>query len=463
MPKLSSNAHSICAMIGTGALCATLALTPIMADLATNNNVAHAAGGYSCVSKVPMSSSWENVQISSENYTDISNSAQKVKGLDNFITLRTAFETAMDGMDTISDTLVTEAKAAGALDDFSDPSQLGGGHYGYLAVIKAVTETSNYDTNTELQAAVARAEGAYTQLIEGFRNTITTTIPSLNVGNATDIDSLWSSVVDYYGEDNYSDYFNLMSIFPLLNEEITSSGLGYKYYAYELVCSATRLDPDFRVNYVVSTNPFENTSTGDNTGGNTGNKPTTPTQPIIIESNDKNVKVSGININVNYTLNVNAVSTDNLKLTGDNFKNSLNQAFYDIYIQDEHGNRVGDTGKVQVSIKLPSNMSVNSDFVVYYVPTGDNGEHLTNQAQAIKGVKVSKDGWLTFETDHFSVYGIVEYTKGKAPNTGVVAHNENSATTAGAKITAGVVSILSVVGVGIVAHRQILRRRNNQK
>ncbi len=108
-------------------------------------------------------------------------------------------------------------------------------------------------------------------------------------------------------------------------------------------------------------------------------------------------------------------------------------------------------------------MSVNSDFAVYYVPTGANGEHLTNQAQAIKGVKVSKDGWLTFETDHFSVYGIVEYPKNKAPNTGVVAQSETSATTTGIKAIVGLISMLAVAGAGIVARRQILRKKANNK
>lgn len=235
-----------------------------------------------------------------------------------------------------------------------------------------------------------------------------------------------------------------------------------------VVCSAKNIDPNFEVVYATSQNPFDKKSEGTDkpsTGDNTDNKPstpTTPTEPSTIESNDKNVKVSGININVNYTLNVNLVS-DQVKLTGDDFTNRLNQAFYDIFVRDNLNNIVSNTGKVEVSIKLPSTMNPKNDFVVYYVPTGANGEYLTDQAQAIKGVKVSSDGWLTFETDHFSVYGIVEYAKGKAPNTGVVAHNETSATTTGIKTIAGLIAILAVAGAGIVARRQILRKKANNK
>lgn len=104
-------------------------------------------------------------------------------------------------------------------------------------------------------------------------------------------------------------------------------------------------------------------------------------------------------------------------------------------------------------------MSASSDFIVYYVPTAMNGEYLTDQAQAIKGVKVSSDGWLTFQTNHFSVYGIVEYPKNKAPNTGVVAQSEGSATTASAKVVAGIVSVLTAAGAAIVARRQIMRKK----
>ncbi len=148
-----------------------------------------------------------------------------------------------------------------------------------------------------------------------------------------------------------------------------------------------------------------------------------------------------------------------LKLTGDDFKNSIHQAFYDIYVHDDQNNRIENTGRVSVSIKLPDSMSIKSDFIVYYVPTAANGEYLADQAKAITGVKVSADGWLTFETDHFSVYGIVEYPKGKAPNTGVVAQGEGSASVAGVKALAGITSALTATGVAIVARRQILRKK----
>lgn len=271
-------------------------------------------------------------------------------------------------------------------------------------------------------------------------------------------------------------YDNWLQVYPHLNDYMFLA-IARGPFAEEpplremflgVVCSAKNIDPNFEVVYATSQNLFDKKtedtdkpSTGDNTD-NKPSTPTTPTEPSTIESNDKNVKVSGININVNYTLNVNLVS-DQVKLTGDDFTNSLNQSFYDIFVRDNLNNIVSNTGKVEVSIKLPSTMNPKNDFVVYYVPTGANGEHLTDQAKAITGVKVSSDGWLTFETDHFSVYGIVEYAKGKAPNTGVVAHNETSATTTGIKAIAGLIAILAVAGAGIVARRQILRKKANNK
>ena len=270
----------------------------------------------------------------------------------------------------------------------------------------------------------------------------------------------WSTYYDIYSAINY--------------EKLSGNG-GPTYTKADafvgILCSATKADASFKINYTTSTNPFDqfmggigNPATGDSNTGNTGNNntPNTTTQPTTIESSDKNVKVSGINININYTLNVSLVSADLLKLTGNDFKNSTNQAFYDIYLYDSQDNRIENTGNVSVYIKLPSNMSVNSDFVVYYVPTAANGEYLTDQAQAIKGVKVSSDGWLTFQTDHFSVYGIVEYPKNKAPNTGVVAQSDGSATTTGAKVVAGVIATLTAAGAGIVARRQVLRCKKSK-
>lgn len=107
-------------------------------------------------------------------------------------------------------------------------------------------------------------------------------------------------------------------------------------------------------------------------------------------------------------------------------------------------------------------MSIDSDFIVFYVPEARNGEYLTDQAKAIKDVKVSKDGWLTFTTDHFSVYGIVEYPKNKAPatpNTGIAPESKDFVSTT-VKVAAGFATILTTIGAAIVARRHILRKRN---
>lgn len=268
-------------------------------------------------------------------------------------------------------------------------------------------------------------------------------------------------------QEAHPEWSKYNDIYTAINYEKASANGGPTYTKTDafvgILCSATKTDAGFKINYATSTNPFNqfmggigNPSTDDNTENS---KPNT-TQATTIESSDKSVKVSGANINASHTLNVDKVASDQLKLTGNNFTNSLNQAFYNIYIRDSQNNVISNTGKVQVSIKLPSNMSANSDFVIYYVPTGANGEYLTNQAKAITGVKSSADGWLTFETDHFSVYGIVEYPKGKAPNSGVVAKSDGSSvTTAGVKIAAVVVSVLTAAGATIVAHRQILRKQ----
>lgn len=465
MPKINFNARSICAAIGTGALCATLSLAPIATNLMMGNGAVYAGGGAACSPNVPMPSSWDNVQISKGNFTDILNSAKKVDGYDAFAKFQNADNTMGETLSTITSTLITEAKAAGAIKDWYDFDGRS-----YESVIEEVKKTDGYDTDTALQAAVSKAEKSYAEMLTTYKNAIKAAYPSINVSDTSDSGTLRNRVIDHYnktvfGESIFYQYESIFELSKSLDPSVTQDdgSFDYKYAAYELVCAATQIDPNFKVNYILSTDPFGDNGgdittppTGDN--ANTDNKPSN-----TIESSDKNVKVSGVNININYTLNVDKVADDLLKLTGNNFKNSLNQAFYDIYIRDSLNNVVTDTGKVQVSIKLPSNMNVNSDFVVYYVPMAMNGEYLTDQAQAIKGVKVSSDGWLTFETDHFSVYGIVEYPKGKAPNSGVIAKSDgSSAATAGIKIAAGVVSVLTAAGATIVARRQILRKKNNK-
>lgn len=420
-------------MLGTGALCAALAAAPLLTGLISSP--ASALGVFdtfyndytkNCTSEVLDSlgtkAELDNLVVDGNNLGDANTSAQTLPDYQKYIKVFRAYKTTWSnawqnaGAETadtetqksIAQALVDAIKEAGF--DFDD-SVLG-----------------NFD-------ATNSTKGALDEVMDSWRQT-----------------------------SPHADDYMLLFIAPGPWAEEPP----YKEVFLGVVCSAKNIDPSFEVNYATSSNPFENKTENPNQPSTGDDKPTTPTQPTTpdttkpttITSNDQNVKVSGVNININYNLNVNLVS-DQVKLTGDDFKNAVNQAFYDIFIRDNANNVISNTGKVEVSIKLPQGMNPKNDFVVYYVPTDANGEHLTDQAKAITGVKVSADGWLTFETDHFSVYGIVEYAKGKAPNTGVVAHNETSATTAGAKIAAGIVAALATLGAAIVARRQVLRKKTS--
>lgn len=458
MPKTNSNTHRVSTAIGASILCAALVITPIATNLLTTNGATHAAGLLSrCTEMMP--ESWNSVQISKDNYIDAINSAEKITGVKEYDAIFAAGEKATNTQSDIIATLQSEAKAAG----------YGGSVYS-ISDIATIKASANYSSNTALQAAVNKAETALTAAIDEYKSIVTANEPSLNLDGFSDFSSDIAELVNKPLSEKYGDkfayYINLGFLSGLANDSYNMNDAELrKDDFYELTCSAKKLNPNFTVQYVLSTDPFGDTtegnkpSTGDNTGNADGDGANTPSN-VVLENND--VRVSGSSIKNNYTLAVDKVTSDLLKLTGDDFKNSLNQAFYDIFIHDDKGSRIENTGKVSVSIKLPSNMSAKSDFIVYYVPTAANGEYLTDQAKAITGVKVSADGWITFETDHFSVYGIVEYPKGKAPNTGVVAKSEGSATAGGVKIAAGIVSVLTAVGTGIVASRQMLRKENKQ-
>lgn len=418
-------------MLGTGALCAALAVAPLLTGLVSNS--ASALGVFdtfyedytkNCTSGVldtlGTKDELDNLVVSGENLFDANVSAKTLPEYEKYTKVFRQYKTLWSN----------EWQNAGA---------------------------ENADTATQkvvAQKLVDAIKGAGFNFDDSVLD---------NFDTATSTKGALDEVVDSW-ERAYPHAIDYMFLFiapgPWAEEP------PFKEVFLGVVCSAKNIDPTFEVNYATSSNPFENKTENPNQPSTGDDKPTTPTQPTTpdttkpttITSNDQNVKVSGVNINVNYNLSVNLVSNQ-VKLTGDDFKNAVSQAFYDINVRDNLNNLVHNTGKVEVSIKLPQGMNPKNDFVVYYVPTDANGKHLTDQAKAITGVKVSADGWLTFETDHFSVYSIVEYAKGKAPNTGVVAHNETSATTAGAKIATGIVAALATLGAAIVARRQVLRKK----
>lgn len=437
MTKYSSH---ISTMLGTGALCAALVATPITASLISGS--AYALDAYmteNCTSEVldklgTTSAKLTTLQIDDNTLNDALNSAKNVKEyqkyakvFDKFYELESGeWREELEKDIDINDNTAMEAR-----------------------------QTKLKEIAAKLEQAMQDA-GFEADYLSGYD-----TAPDSN--SKADGALFW--VHDEWSADNpeSKDY---APIFYALNYQNSDNAIGSLGYSKEdaflgAVCSATKLDSNFTVNYTTGTNPFvnfsDNTST-DNTD-NEGQYAGAIGFDNIIESNDQSIKVSGSSINANYTLNVNIISTNDLKLAGDDFKNSLNQVFYDIFVRDAQDNVISNTGEVEVSIKLPDNMNPKNDFVVYYVPVAANGEYLTDKAEAIKGVKVNADGWLTFTTNHFSVYGIVEYPKNAAPNTGVVAQNENSATRAGVKVFTGIMATLTAAGVGIVARRQFLRKK----
>lgn len=463
MPKNKFNLRSLGVTLGVGASCAALALAPITTNLLTNSKIAHASGGYSC--EEPMPESWNTIQISKENYIDAVNSAKTIAGVQMFNMLTAATTKVADARANNLSNLKKEAEASGYYDSITTESD-----------IAKIKQSAGYSDNAALKSAVEKAENALIVIANEYKAAVLAANPSIDLSGATDIDQIYNmtnaTLEEQYGDD--FKYYEALGLLTYIGND-SSDAEGRKNLFYEVVCMAKNLKPDFEVVYATSTNPFDGSVGTPSTGGGdvippmTGGDssvipPMTGDDPLwtIIESLYKDVKVSGINININYTLNVNLIPVNLLKLTGDNFKSSLNQAFYDIFIQNAYGDIVQNVGDVTVSIKLPSNMSAKSVFIVYYVPMASNGEYLTGQAQAIKDVKVSADGWLTFQTNHFSTYGIVEYPKSKAPNTGVAPQDDGLAAADGVKAFASIVATLAVAGVGVVAHRQILRRKEEK-
>lgn len=440
---MTKQSLSLSTVLGTGAFCAALVAAPLATGLLSGSAYALASDmTKNCTSEVltKLGTNMDELGalvVSDANLTDAINSAKTLPDYNKYAAV------------------------------FEEYSKLVWSNEYMDALLDSNTETSTATQKavaTKLTTAMTNAGFTLVNEPSAIEEFVASGEDASNGGLLNTVYNFWKQA-----HPEWNAYFDTYSAVNYDKAAVNGGPTYTKADAFVgILCSATKVNSSFKINYATSTNPFDqfqggigNPSTGDNTGNSGTNTPSTPdtTKPSTIESNDKNVKVSGINININYTLNVNLVPAGDLKLSGNDFKNSTNQAFYDIFIRDNQNTVISNTGKVEVSIKLPSTMSPKNDFVVYYVPTAMNGEYLTDQAQAIKGVKVSSDGWLTFTTDHFSVYGIVEYPKNKAPNTGIVAQSETSVTTTGAKLVAGVVSVLTAAGAAIVARRQILRKK----
>lgn len=163
-------------------------------------------------------------------------------------------------------------------------------------------------------------------------------------------------------------------------------------------------------------------------------KPVEPTVEGDFVSEDKSVTIMGMfpgeKVKVEAKLHKDAIAA---------FK-GLKYAAYDIQVLNMAGAAVQPKGTVKVAIKVPEELK-GEKTSVYYVD---------KDGKAKKLAAVYKDGAMNFETDHFSIYALVEdksvvapgvvtgggsvitkptktETKGVAPGTGVIAERSGDA------------------------------------
>ena len=122
---------------------------------------------------------------------------------------------------------------------------------------------------------------------------------------------------------------------------------------------------------------------------------------------DETVSVSG-KVSIAKTVEVAQVeetSTEFVALERYFEENASAFACYDIKITDENGNAVQPDDTLEVKIKLTDVLiKANGNYAVFYV----NGENFTKLDCS------EADDYLTFKTDHFSVYAVVKYEADKS-------------------------------------------------
>ncbi len=136
----------------------------------------------------------------------------------------------------------------------------------------------------------------------------------------------------------------------------------------------------------------------------------------------------------------------------------LNNVAYEIVIKNEDGSIYEVKQTVAVSIAVPQGINGANSDVMYVTPMGGT--------ENMNAKYVEADGAMTFTTNHFSIYAIVERAAGdnggntETPgNTGTIAQAEGTASATG--ILAGIAAALTAAGAGVVAFRNA--RRNSKK
>lgn len=355
---MTKQSLSLNTVLGTGVFCAALAAAPLTGLISGSAYALVPESTKNCTSAVltKLGTTKEKLDSLVVDSTAVRDALVSAKAqtsyaeygkvwTHHFNTIHTTFMNAMTDVDDALRKLMPEE---GYTNDIPTDKLI---EKAYQAVADNAANAA--DIQKALDDGIAKQKEIAKAQLEVMKAAGFTDIDSTDIDNYTRLDFLstpfntmyeswksahptnWDAYWDIWSADTH---FNQTNVVPDGMDDYTDADI-----FLQTVCSATQANPNFKVTYTGS-NPF---------GDKAEEKPTTPTQPTTIETKDKGVRISGLNINVSYTLNVNIIAADQLKLTGSDFKNGKNQAFYDIYVRDSQDNLISNVGKAQVSIKLP--------------------------------------------------------------------------------------------------------------
>lgn len=361
----------------------------------------------------------------------------------------------------------------------------------YAAIYKAIADENVSDLKTALATynSMAEKDDNYTGVDYSALNKEGAVVADFIVGNLTEntyYDSLYKKITDAQVTlDGYNTAIKELTdvIKPVLADQDTLDGVDTISGLIDLVNNTNMpgysnweavynkmFDPsnDAAQNwekikqlagvYKTATNNLTDTieQVAENLIGGTASNPEDPTDPDTpavntIKSADGKVSVTG-NIPAGVYVEVSpAKMPENFEGFGE-----LKNAAFDIVLKNADGTVYNVDQTLVVSIAVPEGINGANSDVIYITSMGGTENMKAKYA----------DGAMTFTTNHFSIYAIVERAAGDnggsnvtPGDTGTVAQAEGTASATG--ILAGIAAALTAAGAGVVAFRNA--RRNSKK
>ena len=421
---------------------AYVALNKANADTATYTSEATAQGAIATALNTFTGSTYDGETT----YTATLTAAKSVANYSKWAALVAAMEAADDTTGTVSDqakaqSIMTEAEKLGfSFDDLDEED--------WATNLSEIQTEINKDANYTKYKALINAVDAQEKALAASNTSISnlqTSLAGVGVDNR-DINTALNAANP------------ITSLKALAAAKVAAGTRGAKYVALATKIENASIDKDASTGNLTLINglkaDYKDASGSELPGSSNPTDPSDPDTPAVntIKSADGKVSVTG-NIPAGVYVEVSeAKMPENFEGFGE-----LKNAAFDIVLKNADGTVYNVDQTLVVSIAVPEGINGANSDVIYITSMGGTENMKAKYA----------DGFMTFTTNHFSIYAIVERATGDngggsnvtPGDTGTVAQAEGTASATG--ILAGIAAALTAAGAGVVAFRNA--RRNSKK